>query len=77
MSTRMSTGWKLQSGRRRPVENLILVDVDQENVCGVNVNHQRLMFIKRQDGDGRRRPVEKLSLVDIDQLKTSVVDVDQ
>ena len=31
---------------RRPVANLSLVDVDQENVCGVDVDRQRSTFIK-------------------------------
>ena len=35
---RPSTGRKHQSGRCRPVENLSLVDVDQENVCGVDID---------------------------------------
>ena len=31
---------------RQPVEKLSLVDVNQENVCGVDINRQGSTFIK-------------------------------
>ena len=55
--------------RRRPLENLSLVDVDYENLSLVDINHLKTSV---WSSTGRRRPLENLSLVDVDHWKTSV-----
>ena len=50
-STRTSTSWKPQSGRRRPVEKLSLVDVDHENLSFLLVDVDHWGFHGRRQAD--------------------------
>ena len=74
------TSRKAQFGRRRPVENLSLVDVDQLFLF-IRSSHFGLMgyththTLCNQPVENLSRPLEKLCLVDVDHEKLSLVDV--
>ena len=60
------------SGRRRPVKNISLVNVDQlkTSVWSTSTSRKHQSGwrrpVEKQRQSGRRRPVEKVSLVDVD-----------